>query len=210
MYSTGPQQAAMEWTDRSYNLNSEYYWRSERNICVAVRDSAVKCLLQSEVATGQQNNTNLLNQIYVGQCTPSSYQLRAIGSSVGVEQPSVAMPEAAQRPIVFPHKARNFFPIIQLSYQEIALVASRYIEGRALTSCSSTPSLSIQAEIKHTAIFLEFERYSDRNTRVQSSKATRKKKIGTKSGAAQAAPAAPLSMALQLQVWMITGGLLGL
>ena len=102
----------------------------------------------------------------------SIYLFRAVGSSVGVERPSVAMPEAAQRPIVFPCE---FFSIIQLSSQEIALVASRYIECRALTSCSSTPSLSIQAEIKHTAIFLEFERYSDTNTRVQSSKATRKK-----------------------------------
>ena len=106
------------------------------------------------------------------------------------------MPEAAQRLTVFWREARKFFSIIQLSCQEIALVASRYIEGRALTSCSSTLSLSIQAEIKHTAIFLEFESYSDRNTRVQSSMATRKKIIGTKSGAAQAAPAAPLPTAL--------------
>ena len=60
------------------------------------------------------------------------------------------MPEAAQRLIVFRAKRGIFFLIIQLSCQEIALVASRYIEGRALTSCSSTLSLSIQAEIKHT------------------------------------------------------------
>ena len=60
------------------------------------------------------------------------------------------MPEAAQQLIVFRAKRGNFFWIIQLSCQEIALVASRYIEGRALTSCSSTLSLSIQAEIKHT------------------------------------------------------------
>ena len=72
-----------------------------------------------------------------------------------MERPSVAMPEAAQR------EARKILSIIQLSCQEIALVASRYIEGCALTSCSSTLSLSIQAEIKHTAIFLEFESYSD-------------------------------------------------
>ena len=41
--------------------------------------------------------------------------------------------------------------IIQLSCQEIAFVASRYIEGHALTSCSSILSLSIPAEIEHAA-----------------------------------------------------------
>ena len=81
---------------------------------------------------------------------------RAVGSSPGVEWPSVAMPEAAQWPIVFPRLARKVF---QLSCQEIALVASRYIEDHALTSCSSILFLSIQADIEHTASLslLEFE-----------------------------------------------------
>ena len=45
----------------------------------------------------------------------------------------------------------QMFLIIQLSCQEIAFVASRYIEGHALTSCSSILSLSIPAEIEHAA-----------------------------------------------------------
>ena len=77
--------------------------------------------------------------------------LRAVGSSPEVEQPSGVVLEAAQRPIVFLRKARTFFPIIQLNYQEIALVASRYIEGHALTLCSSILSLSIPPEIEHAA-----------------------------------------------------------
>ena len=60
-------------------------------------------------------------------------------------------------------------PIIQFSCQEIALVVSRYIESHALTSCSSILSLSIQAEIVHTASLLEFETHDPSLVATQSS-----------------------------------------
>ena len=75
-----------------------------------------------------------------------------------------------------------------------ALVASRYIEGRALTSCSSTLSLSIRGRDQAHSHLSRATRTEIREFKVQWPHG--KKQIGTKSGAAQAAPAAPLPTAL--------------
>ena len=59
---------------------------------------------------------------------------RPVGSSRRVERPSVVMSEGAQRPSVSREARKKF-----ATYFYGCLAASRYIEGRALTSHKKTP-----------------------------------------------------------------------
>ena len=98
-------------------------------------------------------------------------------------------------------EARKKICDLFFSGKEASLAASRYIEGHALTLCKKN---SIQAEIKHTASSYVVSRATPHShaarewggvpwhAKVQMPT----KKIGMKSGAAQAALAAPLPMAL--------------
>ena len=63
---------------------------------------------------------------------------RPVGSSRRVERPSVVMSEGAQRPSVS-REARKKFATYFYGCKEATLAASRYIEGRALTSRKKTP-----------------------------------------------------------------------
>jgi len=62
---------------------------------------------------------------------------KGVGRSPGVERPYI---EAAQRPTIFlPREARkDFETYLFFTYEETALVASRYVEGHALTLCIYT------------------------------------------------------------------------
>ena len=58
---------------------------------------------------------------------------KGVRRSPGVERPNI---EAAQWPRIFlPRVARKFLTYLFFTYEETALIASRYIEGHALTLC---------------------------------------------------------------------------
>ena len=63
---------------------------------------------------------------------------RPVGSSRRVERASVVMSEGAQRPSVSREALKNFATYFY-GCKEATLAASRYIEGRALTSHKKTP-----------------------------------------------------------------------
>jgi len=63
---------------------------------------------------------------------------KGVGRSPGVERPYI---EAAERPRIY-SSARSaeifFYLSVFFTYEETAVVASRYIEGHALTLCNYT------------------------------------------------------------------------